>query len=363
MTGSRIYVDQSHIRGHVTGIERVARDQFTPEMLGGAVRAVRSGGIAGMILTQQVGLPWRAAVDRRAQFVMAGFPPGPLLAPFAERCIVCVYDTFLLERPQDLSWKSRLYMVPSFRRAMRWGRRFLVISRTTGEALRRFCAADAMVALLRPAVRDVFGLAGLPGPAAYRPGEPLRMLAIGTIEPRKDYAASIELAAALVRAGVPAELHIVGRVGWGRHPFLADPPPFLTCHGYVDDAALRDLAARAHLLLSTSKAEGLGLPLLEIQHGGLPVVAPDAPVFREVLGDSGLLIDPGDPEAAAADLAAWARTGRLGQAAARSRANVARWNGLAARDAEDFRAYLAHGPSAYRPDGLIPAAGPRAPGW
>ena len=348
-----IYLDQTHVRGHVTGIERVALDQFTPAMLGREVRPLRSQGIPGMMLAQQVGLPLLAARKRDAQFVMAGFPPGPLMAPFSKRCILCVYDTFLLDRPQDLAWKSRLYMAPAFRFAMRWGRRFLVISRQTGADLRRHCADDALVALLRPAVRDVFGLEGLPGPADYRPGAPLRMLAIGTIEPRKDYPAAIALAAALNRAGVPAELHVVGRLGWGRHAFLDDPPPFLTWHGYVGDAALRALAGSAHLLLSTSKAEGLGLPLLEVQHGGLPVVAPDDAVFREVLGQSGLLIRPDDPERAAAALIQAVRSGRLAQAAAGARANVARWNHLALSDAEAFRAYLADGASAYGPDNLV----------
>lgn len=361
MTTGPIYLDQTHVRGHVTGIERVALDLFSPDVLGGRdVRPVRSAGLAGMVAAQQFGLPWRAVADRRAQFLMPGFPPGPLFAPMRARCTLYVYDTFLLTRPQDLNWKSRLYMVPGFRLAMRWGRRFLVISRTTGEALRRVCAQDAMVALLRPAVRDVFGLAGLPGPAAYSPGEPLRMLAIGTIEPRKDYAAAVELAAALIRGGVPAELHVVGRVGWGRHPFLDDPPPFLTRHGYVDDARLRDLAAGSHLLLSTSKAEGLGLPLLEIQHGGLPVVAPQGAVFREVLGGTGLLIRPEEPARAAAHVADWLRSGGHGASAAAARGNVARWNGLAERDAEAFRAYLDHGPPAYGPEHLIPAAAPAA---
>ncbi|TXM64118.1 glycosyltransferase [Methylobacterium sp. WL120] len=353
---SPIYLDQTHVRGHVTGIERVALDQFTPAMLGREVRPLRSRGLPGMILAQQVGLPLRAAREPDAQFLMAGFPPGPLMAPFSKRCILCVYDTFLLDRPQDLAWKSRLYMAPAFRFAMRWGRRFLVISRQTGADLRRHCADDALVALLRPGVRDVFGLAGLPGPATFRPGAPLRLLAIGTIEPRKDYPAAIALTAALNRAGVPAELHVVGRLGWGRHAFLDDPPPFLTWHGYVGDEALRALAGSAHLLLSTSKAEGLGLPLLEIQHGGLPVVAPDDAVFREVLGESGLFIHPSDPEGSAATLIEAMRSGRLGQAATDARANVARWNRLASRDVDAFRAYLVEGASAYGPDSLVPPA-------
>ncbi|GJE60422.1 glycosyltransferase [Methylobacterium trifolii] len=351
----RIYLDQTHLRGHVTGIERVAIDLFAPERLAPHdVRPVRSPNLLRMVAAQQLGLPWRGLVDRSALVLLPGFPPGPLCALLGERCVLYVHDTFLLDRPQDLSWKSRLYMAPSFALAMRWGRRFLVNSRTTGEALRRVCAPDALVALLRPAVRDVFGLADLPGPAPYRPGEPLRMLSIGTIEPRKDYPAALALAAALNRAGVRTELHIVGRVGWGRHPFLDDPPPYLALHGYVGDADLRRLAASCHLMVSTSKAEGLGLPLLEIQHGGLPVVAPEGAVFREVLAGSGLPIRPDDPDGSAASVMAWIGSDALSAAAAAGRANVARWNRLAEADAARFRDFLDRGPAAYADGGTIP---------
>jgi glycosyltransferase involved in cell wall biosynthesis len=136
-------------------------------------------------------------------------------------------------------------------------------------------------------------------------------------------------------------------VGWGRHAFLDAPPPFLHRHGYLSDAALRDLVGSCHLLLSTSKAEGLGLPLLEVQHGGLPVVAPDDPVFREVLGASGLFIRPEDPNSAAAMLAAAITNGRLARAAQASRGNVARWNAAAAGDGRRFDRFLAGDPTAY----------------
>ncbi|WP_132250013.1 glycosyltransferase [Methylobacterium segetis] len=351
----RIYIDQTHLRGHVTGIERVARDLFAPEQLAPHdVRLLRSRGLPAMIAAQQIGLPLRGLRDRDALFVFPGFPPGPLCAALGDRCILYVHDTFLLTRPEDLSWKSRLYMAPSFGLAMRYGRRFLVNSRTTGRELRRLCRPDALVALLRPAVGDVFGLAGLPaGRPAPAPGEPLRLLAIGTIEPRKDYPAAIAIVGALNRMGVPAELHVVGRVGWGRHAFLDDPPAFLTLHGYVDDAGLRRLVERSHLLISTSKAEGLGLPLLEVQHGGLPVAAPEGPVFAEVLGASGLFLRPDDPEGSASALAAWARGGRLAAAADAARGNVSAWNAAARADAARFSDFLARGVAAYAESGTV----------
>ncbi|MEE7464462.1 MULTISPECIES: glycosyltransferase [Methylobacterium] len=347
-TRRRIYLDQTHLRAHVTGIERVTLDLFAPDRLAPhAVRPVTAGSLPGMVAAQQLGLPARALMDRDALFLFPGFPPGPLCAVAASRCLLYVHDTFLLTRTEDLSLRSRLYMSPSFALALRWCPNLFVNSRTTGADVRALCARRARVALLRPPVRDAFGLAHLPGPAAYAPGRPLRILAIGTIEPRKNYPATLALTAALIRAGIPAELHLVGRVGWGQHAFLDAPPPFLHRHGYLADAELRALAGSCHLLVSTSKAEGLGLPLLEVQHGGLPVVAPDDPVFREVLGASALLIRPEEPDAAAGALAGWIRDGALARAAGMSRANVARWNAIAAEDGARFRRFLAGDPAAY----------------
>lgn len=351
----RIYVDQTNIRGPVTGIERVALDLFAPERLAPhEVRLLRSPSLARMILDQQFGLPARGLADPSALFVFPGFPPGPLALALGRRCVTYIHDTFLVTRPQDLNWRARAYMAPSFALAARFGGTFLVNSRTTGEDLRRLCRPDALVALLRPAVRDVFGLGDLAGPATYVPGEPLRLLAIGTVEPRKNYPAAVAITAALNAAGIPAELHLVGRIGWGRHDFLDAPPPFLTLHGYLDDSGLRSLAGRCHMLLSTAKAEGLGLPLLEVQHGGLPVAAPVAPVFSEVLGSSGLFIHPERPEEAARELLGFARSGRLAQAAAFSRNNVAHWNARASDDFARFRAFLERDASAYgNPEGVV----------
>src|SRR6202011_2780768 len=80
--------------------------------------------------------------------------------------------------------------------------------------------------------------------------------------------------------------------------------PGVTLHGYQPAARVRQLLHDADVFICTSHDEGLGLPLLEAQYGGLPVIAPDAAIFHEVLAGSGIFIDPADPAAAAAKIAA-----------------------------------------------------------
>ncbi len=107
----------------------------------------------------------------------------------------------------------------------------------------------------------------------------------------------------------------------------------MTLHGYQPMGRVQQLLQDADVFICTSHDEGLGLPLLEAQYGGLPVVAPDAAIFHEVLGASGIFIEPSDPVAAAARIEAL-----LSQQQWQSRyvalatQNLMRWNALAAAD-------------------------------
>ena len=117
------------------------------------------------------------------------------------------------------------------------------------------------------------------------------------------------------------------------HRCLPDAFPGVTLHGYQPSARVRQLVDEADIFICTSHDEGLGLPLLEAQYGGLPIIAPDAAIFHEVLDGSGIFIDPANSAAAAAKIAAilsddqW--RSRYAKLAAQ---NLNRWNALAAAD-------------------------------
>ncbi len=66
-------------------------------------------------------------------------------------------------------------------------------------------------------------------------------------------------------------------------------------NGASDDEYVRMLSTAA-ASVSASRAEGFGLPLIEAMSCGVPFIASDIPVFREVGGDAALYFDPDSPE-------------------------------------------------------------------
>ena len=340
MTVMDCIIDETHCGRHVTGIERITLELFSAQALHPLqVMPVRARNRKAMVLDQIVRLPWLAMRHREALVLCSGFPPTPPLTMLGQRVIPYIHDLFLLTRPQELNWRARAYMAPSLRFALQRLRHFMVNSETTAAALRQFCRTDADIHLYRPAVRNVLGVA--PGPVERTAPQALRLLALGTIEPRKNLMAAADIVAALRARGITAQLDIAGREGWGGEAEKLKARDGIVMHGYAAIETIRDLAAQADFFISTSHAEGLGLPLLEIQYAGLPVIAPDQPVFHEVLRDSGLMIDTSAATDSAEKIIAHMAQPDWREAAQQmAAANLRRWNAQADADHADILRWL-----------------------
>jgi glycosyltransferase involved in cell wall biosynthesis len=132
------------------------------------------------------------------------------------------------------------------------------------------------------------------------------VLALGTVEPRKDHAALLQ-AFALIATSLPdLQLVIAGKDGWGIEPFqralAALPPAFRSrVHrlGYVSSSLRFALLKSASVFAYPSIYEGFGLSPLEAMAFGIPVVATDAGSLPEVLGQAAEFVPVGDPAALA----------------------------------------------------------------
>lgn len=353
-----IYVDNTHLGRHVTGLERITIELFSASALAPLeVVPVTAGGLRQMLATQMLGLPMRLAASSSI-LLCPGFPPSPLLRPFASRVLPYIHDDFLITRRAELNLRARLYMAGPFRLALRNYPRFLANSSDTRRKLAAHCRPDAEVTLYRPSVRNVFGLSSFARAERSEQPHPLRLIALGTVEPRKNFAAAADILSALRMQGFPgATLDIVGRPGWGNDWQALEKHPGVALHGYQSADRVNQLLDAADVFICTSHDEGLGLPLLEAQYGGLPIVAPDAAIFREVLGESGIYIDTADPASAAARISAvvsmpdW-----RAQYVALAARNLARWNDLARGDRETVVSLIARlARLTYRPSPAIQA--------
>jgi glycosyltransferase involved in cell wall biosynthesis len=338
-----ILVDNTHLGRHVTGLERITLELFSPTALAPLdVVPVTADGLRQMLTTQTLGLPMRLAASSSI-LLCPGFPPSPLLRPFASRVLPYIHDDFLITRRAELNMRARLYMAGPFKFALRHYPRFLANSGDTRRKLAAHCRPDAEVTLYRPSVRNVFGLTARKRTELNEQPRPLRLIALGTVEPRKNFAAAANIVSALRMRGFPdATLDIVGRPGWGNDWQALEKHPGVTLHGYQPADRVKQLLDAADLFICTSHDEGLGLPLLEAQYGGLPIIAPEAAIFREVLGESGIYINPADPASAAERIAA-ALSVQDWRACfvALAERNLARWNDLAMGDRETIVSLIA----------------------
>src|SRR5262249_7364990 len=145
---------------------------------------------------QTLALPALLARSRSALMLCPGFPPSPLLLAFRRRVIPYIHDIFLLSRRHDLNRRAKLYIAEPFRLAVRHLPRFLVHSEAPRRKLAAVCSGDAKLMLYRPHARNVFGLRGDERPHRAPTPQHLRLVALGTVEPRKNFPVAAQIAAA-----------------------------------------------------------------------------------------------------------------------------------------------------------------------
>jgi glycosyltransferase involved in cell wall biosynthesis len=148
------------------------------------------------------------------------------------------------------------------------------------------------------------GAEPLPAPTASESDRPT-FVVLSTIEARKNHLMLLRIWSKLIdELGSQApRLLIIGQRGWEAEPVfdLLDHSENLRGHvvelSRCSDSQLSDHLASARALLFPSLAEGYGLPLVEALGIGVPVIASDLPVFREIGADIPTYLEPRDEHA------------------------------------------------------------------
>lgn len=216
---------------------------------------------------------------------------------------VIIHDIGFMRYPEYVESKNRAFLDRVATRAMK--RADMIISNsafTTSELISHAgIPADKIVTIDIPVDSASFSPSLNRGPdrlaQRYQITKPY-ILSLGTLEPRKNLTTLVQAYCALpgnIRAKY--SLVLAGKWGWKTDELRAlietkQREGFdIITPGHIDHEDKCTFYRNASLFCLTTHYEGFGMPLLEALHCGVPTVAVNIPVLREVGGDACLWAD------------------------------------------------------------------------
>jgi len=241
------------------------------------------------------------------------FVPAHVLPPIRPRLsLVTVHDLGYLKFPEAHLPRQRLYLDLSTRWNARAATHVLADSRATRDDLvAHYAAPPDKISVAYPGVDRA--LAPVSDPAVIQAAKTRYsivgdyFLYLGTLQPRKNLRRLVDAFAAFLgrkAGGAPPALVLAGKRGWlydklfeqVRRQGLQKSVSF---PGYVPEEDKAALLSGALAFTFPSLHEGFGLPVLEAQACGCPVITSTTSSLPEVAGDAALLVDPQDTAAIA----------------------------------------------------------------
>jgi glycosyltransferase involved in cell wall biosynthesis len=238
----------------------------------------------------------------------------PFFVPKRTKLFAHIHDISFKVFPELIGWKDRLFLSLLIPRTMRIADRILAVSEfTKAEIVERYCVSEERIVVVPNAVDDAFSVrATIDDVANVRRKYSLPqtfVLAVGTMQPRKNIAFLIRVFAEVKRRLPELELVLVGKRYGYRYDKDIDTA-LKDCRvaeavlfpGYVEDRDMPAMYAAARVFAFPSEYEGFGIPLLEAFSQGTPTVASDIPPFHEVGGDATVFFDGRGDIARAAEI-------------------------------------------------------------
>jgi len=157
-------------------------------------------------------------------------------------------------------------------------------------------------------------------------------LTVGTLEPRKGYVQTLAAFELLWAKDIDVHWAIVGKNGWlvdtlanslKQHKELGKRLHWLEG---ISDEYLESIYQACTCLIAPSEGEGFGLPLIEAAKKGLPILARDLPVFREVAAEHAFYFQGLTAQGLAAAIQQWLALHKVGDAPASKNMPVLTWS-------------------------------------
>ena len=205
------------------------------------------------------------------------------LAVRKRRCVVTVLDCGLAESPRRFA--RTVFRALWLRWPLRHAARVVAISDFTADQIAAFTGvARQQIDVIPVSIDDTF----TPVPPNESTGTATVLLFGGT--PNKNLERSVE-----ALGGMDVRLTIVGPVNETTQTALTASGLSWMNGVRLTDDRLRQMYEEADVVLFPSTYEGFGMPIVEGQAVGRPVVTSDRAPMNEVAGGAACLVDPEDP--------------------------------------------------------------------
>ena len=298
----------------VAGVEDIEVVGYSVSWRGHAVDGLLPSGVhkaRGPMAAQPLRQLWRRADWPQIEWWTGGVDvvhgPNFVVPPSGKGAaeLVTVHDLTCVRFP-ELCTRDTLQYPDLIRRALRRGAHVHAVSGfVAGEAVDVLGVDPDRVHVVPNGLDPIHQ--GDANAGRTRAGAERYVLALGTIEPRKDLPLLVDAFDEIAADDRDLVLVVAGQDGWGAEAFTAAVERArhsdrVVRPGWVDDRARADLLAGAGVFAYPSKYEGFGLAPLEAMAAGTPVVTTRAGALPEVLGDGARFVDPGNVHDLAAAL-------------------------------------------------------------
>lgn len=215
----------------------------------------------------------------------------PLIRKPGLKTVVTVHDLGSEYLPSMHQVKQRIYLALMQRYQLKSASKIIAVSNATKKDLvnRIGISPQKITVIYEGFDKQLFKPSFNPQPKNY-------FLFVGTVQPRKNLERVIKAFASYLH-GNKGQFVIAGSKGWLSDGIYQLPKKLgienqVKFLGYVADKDLPALYSGAKALLFPSLFEGFGLPILEAQACGCPVITSNISSMPEVAGRGAILVDP-----------------------------------------------------------------------
>lgn len=226
------------------------------------------------------------------------FNPANQAPLFYDDNYIVIHDLAFHLYPEFFTRRFAFYYNLTIPRLAQRARHIFTVSRFSKETMvAHLKLAPEKISLVGNAVDQVFAAPPESPPPLPTDVRPPFVLCVGSLEPRKNLEMLLAAFQLLDRDNL--QLVVAGSANpkvFRRIPDLVRDDERIIFTGHLDDRALAALYRRAEIFVYPSLFEGFGLPPLEAQACGCPVLVAEAGALPEVFANSALFCDPDDPE-------------------------------------------------------------------